>query len=747
MAASLHQPPRALHRTVWRSGAALLAVSLLALLLRALRLSFQPLWWDEGYSLYFATNPVAEMLFQTSQDIHPPLYYLLLGGWVRLLGSLPVAARLLSVAVGVATVPLAFVAGRRLGGERAGLLAALLLAISPLHVFYSQEVRMYGLVVLLGLASTALAARLLCEDEAKSRFNGGLWVLYVLTTALALYTQYYAALLPVAHTVYGLWVLRRSPRRLISWLGAQLAIVLAFVPWLLYAVPQLVPYVAQKVVKDGDRPLGLVTYLARHLATFGGGHFEGWLQAWWPLGLLPLPLIAWGVWWLLSSSSRKSHGAEAERLHAPTLRRSVGLLLTTLAIPLCAGFAFNLRYPFFPERGERLLLLALPSFLLLLAVALDGLWSRAPKAGRLALSGLILLSAVILAGFYGVPRYADDDYRPLVDRVVQMSRPGDVVFCVFPWQVGYFRSYAPQGPSAVLSPSPAWGAEVRESLDRTLVRRASVWVPAHLSLGGMLEQAIETHLLDTAYPLVNEWHGPNTRLVGYSSAQPDNEGPASAEFGGRLRLAGSRWGGSTPAAGNDVLAVGLSWQLMREMGSEARVVLRLVGGQNRTWSRRDSLPQGGAYAFHLWSPGEQVEDRHGLLVTPGTPPGDYELRLSVVDGPEGRSLEVVDGNGRPAGTELTLGMVQVVMPKLPQSPGKLSIDHPRSDALDGTIMFLGHSGSGVSPAPGDLLEVSLYWQTLRDVDEDLTAFVQLLDDREQVVAGWEAPPGAGYSTS
>ncbi|MEZ4556700.1 MAG: hypothetical protein R2854_09695 [Caldilineaceae bacterium] len=46
--------------------------------LRVLRLNWQPLWWDEGYSIYFATEPLARMLNLTAHDIHPPLYYALL---------------------------------------------------------------------------------------------------------------------------------------------------------------------------------------------------------------------------------------------------------------------------------------------------------------------------------------------------------------------------------------------------------------------------------------------------------------------------------------------------------------------------------------------------------------------------------------------------------------------------------------------------------------------------------------------
>jgi uncharacterized membrane protein len=138
---------------------------LIAFSLRTHRLNFQPLWWDEGYSLYFAAMDPAAMVAGTASDIHPPFYYALLRFWIALLGSGAVAVRLLSVFVGTLTVPLLYRIGRRLVDGRVGMLASLVMAIAPFHVYYSQEVRMYGLVTLLGLLSVYFVL-LLLETQA-----------------------------------------------------------------------------------------------------------------------------------------------------------------------------------------------------------------------------------------------------------------------------------------------------------------------------------------------------------------------------------------------------------------------------------------------------------------------------------------------------------------------------------------------------------------------------------------------------
>ena len=127
-------PPPAPHsphpaRPAWLPWSLLLATGL-AYGLRLLRLGWQPLWWDEGYSIYFATEPLGRMLWLTAHDIHPPLYYALLHGWSLLFGPEPAAARAFSVAIGTVSVPVAAWLALTLwpGRARLALIAALLLA-------------------------------------------------------------------------------------------------------------------------------------------------------------------------------------------------------------------------------------------------------------------------------------------------------------------------------------------------------------------------------------------------------------------------------------------------------------------------------------------------------------------------------------------------------------------------------------------------------------------------------------------
>ncbi len=754
-------------------------------------MNFQPLWWDEGYSVWFATQSVSQMLALTAQDIHPPLYYALLHGWTVLFGAGPVALRLLSVSIGTLTIPLLYLAARRILAPRGALLAAALLAINPLHVYYSQEIRMYGLVALL---STALLAAAWCVMDQRSRGAGeqgsqnvsvpphlhafAPLLLYVLLTTAALYTQYYAIFLPIGLTLYALWRWRRDRRSLLTWLAAQLAVAVLYLPWVVYAAPKLVLYVSQKVVADADKPLGPLMYLARHLAAFLAGHLEGPLAPWWPAALVLLVPLAIG-WWL-AARGRGEGAMQRDRLVAVSPRprvpvsprqlavssfqpRASSFLLIMLLTALTLGWLIGLRYPFFPVRGERLLLLALPPFVLLAAGGLDALRRRWRAAGLITLALVVAISVASLAAFYTVPRYRDDDYRSLINHTVEQGLPSDMVFAVYPWQVGYWRSYgSPAGPAAILTPDTAWSPAVSEALDAALAR-GRVWFPAHLALGAILETEIEAHLVSQAVPFVNEWHGPNTRLSAWAGAATTatnftQEAPGTglpvrfALPGGEMLVLQAVSGSTAPMpAANAVTPVALAWQADAAPPVLA-VSVRLTDDLGQIWAQHDYEPLGGAAANWTRIDAEGrgqagATDRLGLLIPAGTPPGHYIVRLLLRSKGSERPLEAIGADGGSLGTSVPLFGLEVAPTDQPLGPERLPIATRQEAGLGDGLRFLGFSTDETALTPGDLRKVSLFWEANSRPTSDYTAFVQVLGRDGAPVALWEAPPGAAYPTS
>ena len=327
-----------------RRGAAplLLGILILAFGLRLARLTFQPLWWDEGYTLYFTTSDTAQLISRTAMDIHPPFYYLLLQAWISLTGPSPFAVRILSVITGTLIVAMVYVLGRRLLSHPTGLVAASLAAVAPFLIYYSQEARMYALVTLLGLVSTYLLWELLGARRRRAP-RPLLAAAYIAVTCAAMYTLYYGIFIPLFQTLFVLLRARHYGRRVWAWLGGQLLLALLYLPWIVYAGGKLQTYVSGKVEIESYASLGFLPFLAKSLVAFSVGHLapdQGWL-AWGALLFLALAL-----------------GGGAARFLDPQSRGgdALGLLGLYLAIPLLLGYLVNFFYPFnFTRRFLQLL--------------------------------------------------------------------------------------------------------------------------------------------------------------------------------------------------------------------------------------------------------------------------------------------------------------------------------------------------------------------------------------------------------
>jgi mannosyltransferase len=116
----------------------------------------------------------------------PPLYYALAWFWTQVFGTGEWGLRSLSAAAGVATIPVAYFIGRELRDRRAGLVAAALVAVNPMLLWYSQEARSYALVALFGALSLLFCIRALQRGERRDFTWWGVF------SALALATHYFA---------------------------------------------------------------------------------------------------------------------------------------------------------------------------------------------------------------------------------------------------------------------------------------------------------------------------------------------------------------------------------------------------------------------------------------------------------------------------------------------------------------------------------------------------------------------------
>src|SRR3954467_13770960 len=288
----------------------LLAIALLmagSLLLRTGALS-GGYWIDEGISVGIASHPFADIPRVLSQDGTPPLYYLLLHGWMQVTGTSEAATRTLSLVFAILAVPASFWAGSRVFDRRAGALAAAGAAGSPFLTFYAQETRMYSLVVLLSILASASFVLAFVRGERRHVVWLGVWL------ALLLYTHTWGLFLAAA--MGGAWLVMWRRGQVQARDGARLRAPLAagHAP----PLPVVVFQTAHTAAPWAERPSPLL------LLGVPGGLF----------GYLALPLLALAVFF-------------ARRPLQPASRGLIGIAAATAVLAwLCSQIepAWSTRY-------------------------------------------------------------------------------------------------------------------------------------------------------------------------------------------------------------------------------------------------------------------------------------------------------------------------------------------------------------------------------------------------------------------
>ena len=213
-------------------GAGLLAVLAIALFARFHGITVPVIWYDEAYSILLARGSPGYIWATTARDVHPPLYYALLHYWMLLFGNGVLAARSLSALADVGTLWLGIQLMSLVATRRATWAAAVLLALLPISVRYSQEVRMY---TLLGFWLMGATVALVCWVKAPQQKRYP--VFYVLLMTAAFYTHYFAALCVLVHWLF--WWQMRKVQGIGAWILANCAIVVLYLPWLPHLIDQL----------------------------------------------------------------------------------------------------------------------------------------------------------------------------------------------------------------------------------------------------------------------------------------------------------------------------------------------------------------------------------------------------------------------------------------------------------------------------------------------------------------------------
>jgi len=191
-----------------RENYLIVLIVLLGAALRFYGLGREGIWYDEAISIHVSKlgfSDIIRWVFNNSAETNPPFYYMILSPWIAVFGDSEAVSRMPSAIFGSLSVIAIYALGKLLYGKRAGLIAALILAVSFFHIKYAQEARGYTLMVCLILVSYYSFLRL-----TMMRRSTLYTVAYVVSTALLVYTHYYGTMIILAQNIFCFTLLLRK---------------------------------------------------------------------------------------------------------------------------------------------------------------------------------------------------------------------------------------------------------------------------------------------------------------------------------------------------------------------------------------------------------------------------------------------------------------------------------------------------------------------------------------------------------
>ncbi len=351
----------------------LILIVILGFLIRLINLN-QSFWLDEAISAVTIQRLSFDQIITvfSKSDFHPPLYYLFLKLWSGFFGFSEVSLRFPSVIFGCGTIIFGYLIAKHLVSKKAGLIAALLIAINPLLVYYSQEARMYSLVTFL--------------------VSGAIWFLikkrpfwYLLFLSASLYTDYLPwFMIPVYLLV------AENKRAVLKWTGIA---ILVITPWLPFLISQINNSLSAGSGTWGDL-LGRVTLKN--------------------IGLFPVKFVFGRISLTDKFAYAMVFGSGVALYLALALKGFSQKIWLWLALPILLGLVISTKVPVLSYFR---FLFVVPALLILVAIG--------SHKSKLFTTGAVLIAIFSLAWFNLNPRFFREDWRSFSNQVSRF--PGIVL--------------------------------------------------------------------------------------------------------------------------------------------------------------------------------------------------------------------------------------------------------------------------------------------------------------------------------
>ncbi|MCX7840674.1 MAG: glycosyltransferase family 39 protein [Anaerolineae bacterium] len=661
---------------VWWRWVTMVLIVLIAFALRVYRLDAVSLRGDEAFTVVFVQR-TWEGLWRGISTIepNPPLMYLVLRVWVALAGDSEFATRYFSVFFGVLCVPLLYRLTRTMWTTRdargIALFASVLIAINPYQIWHSQDVRNYTMWPCLSLLALVFLWRwwrletrdwrLSCSSSVPSGLSPSgrslrpsssvLLSLYVLAALASLYTHYYETFILTAVNVFvftvALWA--RRLQALTRWIGAQVVLIVLYVPWVLFGTDRITNYEA-----TGESAVSLLDVFRRTFTSFVLGdtvsdEFQAMLW-------LPLVFALMTIWLLVWRQQRTLAAFVFLWIAIPTF----ALYLVSMGRPLfserylngiasayylifavglwwvgkfqVSGFRFevqdlrNKQYAitYYVSRIAYHVSRLTPHISLSHSFALSRVRALAPRlASLIGLALFIALAAYALGNYYFDPAYAKaPNWRALMQYIKDHYAPGDLIIQNFTEMSPYY--YRSNQVQVITVPRTFWARPIDErNLRQFSQDYRRLWFipasPGRWDPDRFVETFLSHHTERIAEIPIDIF-----RLQLYWT--PREFLPKMARLDARIgaaKLVGYRVQGARN------LHVALYWQTETRIEKSWTVFTHVLDANARVVAQHDGIPSFGRYPTTAWRPGELVVDVHAIRVD--APPGTYTLVVGMYD--------------------------------------------------------------------------------------------------------------------
>ena len=335
-----------------------------------------------------------------------------------------------------------------------------------------------------------------------------------------------------------------------------------------------------------------------------------------------------------------------------------------------------------------------------------------PSLATLALLGALAVAMVPLYNEW-TGRYLKSAYNTHMQMVEALARPDDAVILDGTSQLPLYMYY-------LRKPFPTYPLPSHLPLDRTATVQdltniaqghSGAWIFLYATPDYDPSYFIPRWLTTHAYRAFDIWEV-NGRLQYYrfATTQDLTSHPTQIKFGQSLLLQGYGWQDDAAPAG-DSIPIDLDWRWLAAKLSQPAVALRLVDDAGLTWAQTDQAIGGGYLPSGAWPTGQALDDRHGLMIPPGTPPGTYHLILNVYSADHPEPLTPTGGGAAisPGGVELAT--IHVGAPSQSIWPGGIAGYQTVTASFGDSIALLGYAGSDTVKA-GESGYLTLVWKAL-----------------------------------